>query len=831
MRAVLAVMYGVICVAAVAFGQATGSYTINTVAGSDWVGDGGPATSGILVQAQGLATDGAGNLYIADAGDHRVRRVAANGVIETVAGTGIVGFSGDGGPAAQAQLNSPYGLALDAQGNLYIADLGNARVRRVALDGTIATVAGGGALPAGGVNDGSPATMLALSAPRNLAFDYGGNLYISDFGGARIYQMTPQGSLATVAGTGNAGISGDYGPATQAALNHPAGLAFDPQGGLYVADSGNHLIRRIKLGIITSYARAATPTGLAFDGAGTLYVADISAGNIAVIPPSGSSSSIAVVALDLSYSSGLGLYASIGGTAGNEVVAAGGRTPVTLAGGGNFAHGDDGPATQARLNHPAGASTDASGNIYIADRDNNRIRRVGPDGTIVTVAGTGVPGNTGDGGPATAAQLNGPASVTVDAGGNLYIADTGNARVRKVTPGGKIAAATNLGLISPVYAISDASGRLYIADAGAGRILTAGSNGVPATVLSGLISPRGLALDGQGDLLFTDAGAGQVGRLSSTGVVTGIGAGWNIPRGVAVDPAGNVYVADTGLQEIIEVDPAGGTAVIAGTGAAGFFGDGGPAVTAQLGFPWDVSVSTGGVVVIADLENNRIRALTLPLAPPAQATPPSALTGDVTIVNAASLTPGPVAAGMLLLIGGTGISPSQISDTAIAFGPNAARIVSAGANGILVLAPPAIAGLGSVPVEIIYQNTVIVTIQVAVANEAPALFVDATGQTAVGSQAAANNQDGSLNSQGNPAPRGSVVSLYGTGLGISNDPVSVTFDNYTAPILYAGPAANYPGLFQINAQVPSGYLPTGDLTVVVTVGTSPTQTGVLVWVD
>jgi uncharacterized protein (TIGR03437 family) len=827
MRAVLAVKYAVICVAAVASGQATGNYTINTVAGSDWVGDGGPATSGILVQAQGLATDGSGNLYIADAGDHRVRRVAANGVIETVAGTGIVGFSGDGGPAAQAQLNSPYGLALDAQGNLYIADLGNARVRRVALDGTIATVAGGGGLPAGGANDGSPATMLALSAPRNLAFDYGGNLYISDFDGARVFQMTPQGSLATVAGTGNAGISGDYGPATQAALNHPAGLAFDPQGALYVADSGNHLIRRIKLGIITSYARAATPTGLAVDSSGALYVADISAGNIAVIPPSGSPSSIAVSALDLSYSSGLGLYASIGGTGSNQVVAAGGRTPVTLAGGGNFAHGDNGPAAQARLNHPAGASIDASGNIYIADRDNNRIRRVGPDGTIVTVAGTGVPGNTGDGGPATAAQLSRPASVTVDAGGNLYIADTGNARVRKVTPDGKIAAATNLGLISPVYAVSNASGKLYIADAGAGRILAAGSNGVPATVLSGLISPRGLALDGQGDLFFTDAGAATVGSLSPAGAITKIGSGWNIPRGVAVDSAGNVYVADTGLQEIIEVDPAGGTAVIAGTGAAGFSGDGGPAVTAQLGFPWDVSVSTNGVVVIADLENNRIRALTLPTAPPAQtqATPPSALTGNVTIVNAASLAPGPVAAGMLLLIGGTGLSPAQIPDTAVAFGPNPARIVSAGANGILVLAPPAIAGLGSVPVEVIYQNTVIVTIQVAVANEAPALFVDSTGQ------AAANNQDGSLNSQSNPAPRGSVISLYGTGLGTSGDPVSVTFANYSTPILYAGPVDNYPGLFQINAQVPSGYLPTGDLTVVVTVGTSPTQTGVLVWVD
>src|ERR1700722_9381244 len=161
MRAILAVMY---VVTTVVVGQPV-AYTINTVAGSDWVGDGGPAISGVLVQAQGLATDGSGNLYIADAGDHRVRKVAANGVIETIAGTGILGFSGDGGPAAQARLNSPYGLALDPQGNLYIADLGNARVRRVAPDGTITTVAGGGALPAGEANEGSPAAILALSAP------------------------------------------------------------------------------------------------------------------------------------------------------------------------------------------------------------------------------------------------------------------------------------------------------------------------------------------------------------------------------------------------------------------------------------------------------------------------------------------------------------------------------------------------------------------------------------------------------------------------------------------------------------------------------------------
>ena len=803
-----------------------GNFTIATIAGSDWVGDGGPATSAILIQPEGVLADGSGNLYIADAGDQRVRKVTSNGKIQTLAGTGIVGFSGDGGPAAQAQLNSPYGLAFDRQGNLYIADLGNARVRRVGPDGTITTVAGGGPLPAGGPNDGSPATMLALSAPRNLAFDSSGNLYISDFGGQRVYQMAVDGSLTTVAGTGVAGASGDNGAAFLAQLNNPAGLAFDSQGALYIADSGSHLVRKVAHGLITSFARAVTPTGLAFDGMGTLYVADTSAGDIAVIPVTGSPSSLAVAAVDLSFSSGAGLYASTN----NEVVEVGAKGMGTaVAGGGNSAYGDNGPAVQARLNHPAGVSMDAAGNVYIADRDNNRIRRVAPDGTITTVAGTGAAGNSGDGGLAADAELSGPESVTVDAAGNLYIADTGNQRVRIVTADGKIAAATKLGLLSPVYAIPDGAGNLYIADAGAGKILTAGSNGVPATLVTGLSSPRGLALDSQGNLYYTEAGAARVSQRSPAGTVTSIGAGsWNIPRGVAVDSAGNVYVADTGLQQVLEVGSNGGVTVIAGTGMAGFSGDGGAAPAAQLGFPWDVAVNASGVVAVADLDNNRVRDLTPP-APPTSGTqtPPASapVPGNVTVVNAASIAPGPVTAGMLLLIGGSGISPAQIPDTAIAFGSNAARILSADSSGILVIAPAAIAGMASVPIEIIYQSVVIATIPVAVTDAAPALFADATGE------AAANNQDGSINSASNPAPRGSVISLYGTGLGISGDAVGVTLDGYSAQVLYAGPVADYPGLFQINAQVPSGYLPTGALDVVVTVGTSASQAGVTVWVD
>ena len=818
---------GLFCLSApVLFGASAlfgaGPYTINTIAGSGWVGDGGPAIGAILLQSEGVAADNAGNIYIADASDHRVRRVSKNGIIQTVAGTGVFGFSGDGGPATQAQLNSPYGLTLDPQGNLYLADLGNARIRRVALDGTIETVAGGGTLAAGGANDGALATSVALSAPRNLAFDGNGNLYISDFNGERVYVLAPAGSLTTFAGTGAVGSAGDNGPANQAQLNHPAGLAFDSQGSLYIADSGNHLVRRVKQGAITSYARASTPAGLAFDGLGSLYIADIAAADVIVISPSGAALTLPVPAVDVSFSVGAGVYASVG----TGVLLIGtGYSVAAVAGAGNLANGDGGPATNARLNHPSGAAVDSSGNVYIADRDNNRIRSVHPDGTIVTVAGNGFAGNSGDGGLALQAELNSPSSVTLDSAGNLYIADTGNARIRKITSGGIISSPVTTGLIAPVYALADSTGTLYISDQAAGKILTAGSNGIPATLLSGLSSPQELALDARGNLYFVEAGAASVSQRSPSGTVTQIGSGWNIPRGVAVDPSGNILVADPGLEQIFEITSSGAVTAIAGTGYAGFSGDGGAAIAAELDFPWILALGPNGEVIFADLENNRVRSLTPPALPPANVTTTTPAAANVTILNAASLAPGPIAAGMLVLIGGTGITAAQLGETTIAFSSNPAGVISADASGILVVAPTIIAGTGSVTIQIIYQDNVVASVPVAVADAAPALFTDSSGQ------AAANNPDGSLNSKSNPAARGSIVSLYGTGLGISGDPVSVTFANFTAQVLYAGPSVEYPGLFQINVQVPAGYLPTGDLAVVVTVGSSPSQSGVSIWVD
>ena len=338
----------------------TAAGTITTVAGggSD-LGDGGPATSAQLRRPIGIAVDGTGNVYIADNRDHRIRKVDTSGTITTVAGTGAGGFSGDGGPATSAQLRRPRGVALDGAGNLYIADSENNRIRKVDTSGTITTVAGGGS----DLGDGGPATSAQLRRPIGVAVDGTGNLYIADTDSYRIRKVDTSGTITTVAGTGAGGFSGDGGPATNAQLSFPMGVALDGAGNVYIADNFNYRIRKVDTsGAITTVAGTGAG-GLSGDGG------------------------------DL---------------------------------------GDGGPATRAELNQPTGVALDSAGNLYIADLANNRVWKVDTNGAITTVAGTGVEGFSGDGGLATSAELNGPQGVALDSAGNLYVADTGNQRIRKV---------------------------------------------------------------------------------------------------------------------------------------------------------------------------------------------------------------------------------------------------------------------------------------------------------------------------------------------------------------------------------------------------------------
>jgi hypothetical protein len=349
---------------------ATTGQTINTVAGNGSAGstgDGGAAVMAELNAPSGVAVDLVGDLYIADTENNRVRKVVNPtqinvDTISTAAGTGVSGFGGDGGPATRAELNRPSGIAVDGQGDIFIADTGNNRVREVvASTGVIKTVAGDGACRKHGkLGDGGAATAASLCAPLGVAVDGKGDVYVSDSGHSEVRVVKPSGIIDDFAGKGLFGYSGDGRPATKARLGTPSGLALDAVGDVYIADSADTVVRKVDTsGIIT-----------------------------------------------------------------------------TFAGNGRFGYsGDGGPATQAELADPTGLGVDQAGDVYIADTFNNRLREVSAGGTVSTVAGAGTYGFSGDGGPATSAELARPTgAVAVDATA-VYFSDTGNERVRGVFNG------------------------------------------------------------------------------------------------------------------------------------------------------------------------------------------------------------------------------------------------------------------------------------------------------------------------------------------------------------------------------------------------------------
>jgi sugar lactone lactonase YvrE len=559
---------------------------ISTVAGSGspgFGGDDGPATSARLNNPTGVAADSGGNFYIADLSNQRVRKVSTDGVITTVAGNGVAGFSGDDGPAAAAQLSNPIAVAVDSSGNLYIADLSNQRIRKVSGSGVITTVAGNG--EGGFAGDGGPATSAVLANPAGVAVDSSGNLYLVDFDTGRARKITSDGIINTLAGNGFGGFSGDGRQATTAELAHPTAIAVDTDGSVYIADSGNHRVRKVTSdGLIRTVAGAAisasfagdesansaqfhNPAALAAFSEGDLYVADSLNHRI------------------------------------RRVVADGGIGTIAGPGFPGFL-GDGGFARTAQLATPQGVALDANGNIYVADTGNNRVRKIAADGLIRTVAGNGARGFAGDGAAATSARLNAPSGVVVDFAGNIFIADAGNNRIRQVTPDGLIRTIAGTG--------------------------TAGFGGDGAPAVSAQLSgPRSLAIDSGGNLYIADTGNHRIRVISSGGVIRtiagngipsfggdggpAISAQLSGPSGVAVDAQANLYIADSGNHRIRMVTRDGTIATLAGIGIPGFSGDGGPPQLAQLANPKGVSVDPAGNVYVADSDNHRVRKVILNL--------------------------------------------------------------------------------------------------------------------------------------------------------------------------------------------------------------------------
>jgi uncharacterized protein (TIGR03437 family) len=794
-------------------------YTIETFAGTAWSGDGRPAKEAVLVQPQGLTADRAGNVYVSDASDHRIRRITPAGIIDTVAGTGVAGYRGDGGPASKALLRSPYGLAVDHVGNVFVADLGNACVRRIAPDGTIQTVAGGGtqAFGAGAVITAVKARLLQ---PRDVAVDQRGNLFIADFGAHYVYQVTPDGVLSVIAGTGQPGKMAFSQPAATAPLDHPAALAVDPVGALYIADSGNRRVRRLAGGWLWTVhdgtgreMEFGTPTGLDCDSMGRLFVAD-GAAQTTLVFPNGGFAALAIGGTAVTVRGGIDVFT----ISERSVLRLAGGTSEVFAGGGSGPGAGDGyNRNMWRFNAPSSIVRDRFGYLYIADTGNGRIRRILPSGELQTVT-TRLPAPialaldgqsrlhaayriTGAvyrvdaaGGVQVVAEVENrpmkPAALAFDKNDNLFIADEGNHLIRRVTPGGA-----------------------FTVVAGGGSQINDG-----VALLQKLGGPAGLQFDAQGDLWFTEAATGRLRKLSGGRVTTVAGAEMKEPRGLRIEDSGDLLVADAGLHRVIRVSPSGEWTPLAGTGDAGYSGDGETALGAMLNRPSDVLLESGGTLLVADTANNRIRRLRpAPVVETIQ--PPAAITMPlVDVLHGATLKREPVAPGQIVYVTGKALPMRP----RVTFDDVAGLVLAESDQRITLLVPRELRE-GVSEVTVWAGETVHSKAPVDIAAAAPAVLTsDGTG----GGPAIASNEDGVRNGLMTPAARGSIVTLYLTGEGNAPGTVRAQIGGYAADVVWAGPAPNLPGVYQVNVRTPGGFSPSGTVDVVMTVGAVRTRSGV-----
>ncbi len=878
-------------------------YNISTIAGvgrTQFAGAGGAATSARLIQPGGVAADSAGNIYISDGYYQQVFQVSPGGAISVYAGNGVPGFSGDGGPAASAQLFNPGDMAVDAGGNLYICDFSNSRVRKVTPGGTISTVYAG-----------------ARGSAYSVALDAAGDLYMSLVDQHVILMMDPVGAITTIAGNGKPGFSGDNGPAVSAMLSHPLGIKLDNAGNLYVADNYNHRIRKITpQGTITTFAgngrtafagdggpaTSATlfyPTDVATSANGNVYIADATherirlvnaAGTITTFAGGGASmqngpalqallqvpSALAIdsqgnIVFPLSY---LGVVRHV--TPQQAIVTVAGA-PTTRGA------GDGGPAAAAAFLDPHGIASDSAGNLYVADQVDNRIRKISASRIITTIAGTGVFGSSGDGGPAINAQIGNPRALGLDPFGNVYFTTPTGALVRRVTPGGTISRFAGGGGIGfagdggpanaaqlsiPLGVVGDAQGNVYISDAGSAHLRRVDSAGIITTlagtgvegfsgdngpaVSAQVYQPRQLVADKQGNLYFADQFNHRVRKIAPGGIITTVaGNGFpgftgdggpataaqvGLPDGVALDAAGNLYIT-TGSR-IRKVDGSTGMiSTIAGTGSGGFSGDGGLATLAAMNLPGHLAVDGAGNVYVVDRDNQRLRQLTpLEIVREGVANGATHLAGGVapgeivTIFSGPGIALGP-AAGAGLQLDASGKVATQIAGIQALFDGIAAPLIYVNGGQVSAIVPYEVAGKATTQLQVIIQGKPTNTVTLPVVDASPGVF-------------AITNSDGTPNTVATAAPPSDVLVIVGTGEGLTNPavpdgtvnasvfpapvlPVSVQIAGQEAAIIYAGAAPGYvAGVLQINAQIPAGV--SGTVPIVVQIGGAKTPPGLMV---
>jgi uncharacterized protein (TIGR03437 family) len=544
--------------AAAAAGSSGSPQVITTIAGGDVVPPSGrvPALSLPLYYQWGIAADQSGNVYVADSQLNVVDRIAPDGTATVVAGTGLCAYAGDGGPARSASICSPRGIAVDRSGNLYIAELGNGVVRRVAADGTMSTI-----------------YRANTGGPYGVAADAAGIVYVSV--DHRVYKIDSSGNAQLFAGTGSVGYSGDGGPATQAAVD-PEGLAVDSSGNLYIADYLNNAVRMVdSSGIITSVignpaggsygegvpaqnASVFAPYSIAFDRAGTLYISD-------------------------SYN--------------NRVRFLKNGLVRTLAG--NFVgqySGDGGPAASATLNNPVGITADPNGNVFIADAFNNVVRRVAPSGVITTYAGHAAL-TTPAPVPASNIRFDSPGDVAADQRGNVYVSDSGAHVVWRIGADGNAQIVAGNGLNQ----------------SNSGQPQAATSMSLWGAIA---VDSAGLLYVGYGNQIFRVSASGQATVFAGNGAAATSGDGGpatqaaiNNPRGMSFDPAGNLYVCETNGNRVRKISTDGTIHTVAGNGATNLTGDGGPATSTSIYLPRVVAADALGNIYFAETDGEHVGEL------------------------------------------------------------------------------------------------------------------------------------------------------------------------------------------------------------------------------
>ena len=601
------------------------SLTVSTLAGYAGPGSAdGTGTSARFANPWGVATDSAGNVYIADTDNHAIRKITTGGVVSTLAG--LAGVSGSAnGTGAGARFYQPQGVAVDGAGNVYVADTGNYTIRKITPAGVVTTLAGSAGIS--GSTDGSSALFYE---PEGVAVNSAGTfIYVADTWNHTIRQVTSAGVVSTLAGS-----AGNYGSAngtgSGASFDQPQGLAVDGAGNLYVGDTGNQMIRQItSAGVVTTLAGSTNygsangtgasasfwnPQGIALDTATNLYLADSFNNTIRKITPSGVVSTLAGMAGSFGRADGTGAAARfwqpqgvavdingnvyVADSANGTIREIGSGAVVTTLAGSASTGSADGTGSSARFYWPSGAAVDSSGNSYVADTENGTIRTITSAGVVSTLAGSA--GNFGStDATGSNARFYGPQSVAVGSSGTLYVADTANHTIRRITSGGVV---TTLAGLAGTNGPTDGTG----------------SN-------ARFNAPQGLAVDTSGNVFVADTWNHTIRKVTSSGVVTTLAglagsygsadganssARFYLPQSITVDTSGNLYVLDSGNQTVRKVAPVGANWVvttIAGQADVSGSADG-TGSSAQFFYPDGLGMNAAGSFCVADWGNNTIRA-------------------------------------------------------------------------------------------------------------------------------------------------------------------------------------------------------------------------------